>query len=110
MFVPDATHEQVEWFDALLRAAVRSRDVRRLQHAASIVDVTPLLPAVRAPTLVLHARHDGVAPFEEGRLLASSIPGARFVALESRNHILLEHEPAWARFRDEFRRFLGADS
>jgi DNA-binding CsgD family transcriptional regulator len=63
---------------------------------------------VQAPTLVLHSRDDAGIPFEEGRLLASLIPGARFVPLASRNHILLEDEPAWLRFRGEVERFLGA--
>ena len=56
------------------------------------------LPQVRAPTLVLHCRNDNVVPFYEGRLFATTIPGARFVPLESRNHILIESEPAWERF------------
>ena len=55
---------------------------------------------MRAPTLVLHARDDEVVPVAEGRLLAGGIPGAEFVELDSRNHILLEHEPAWQRFRE----------
>jgi len=58
------------------------------------------------PTLVLHARDDAVVPFEQGRLLAVSIPGARFVPLEGGNHILLEHEPAWSTFLMELRDFL----
>jgi len=61
---------------------------------------------VRAPTLVLHARNDEVIPIAEGRLLASGIPGAEFVELDSRNHILLEHEPAWQRFREAVLSFL----
>jgi DNA-binding NarL/FixJ family response regulator len=46
-------------------------------------------------------------PFAEGRLLATLIPGARFVAVKSRNHILLADEPAWTQFQDEIRNFLG---
>jgi pimeloyl-ACP methyl ester carboxylesterase len=60
------------------------------------------------PTLVLHARDDRVVPFDQGRLLAMSIPGARFVPLESANHLLAEGEPAWQRFRAEVREFLAA--
>ena len=45
-----------------------------------------------------------------GRQLAALIPGARFVPLESRNHVLLETEPAWSRFRDEVRAFLDSDA
>jgi ATP/maltotriose-dependent transcriptional regulator MalT len=47
--------------------------------------------------------------FEHGRHLASSIRGARLVALESQNHILLEDEPAWPVFLDEVERFLAPD-
>jgi DNA-binding NarL/FixJ family response regulator len=62
---------------------------------------------VRAPTLVLHARNDEVIPVAEGRLIAGGIPGAEFVELDSRNHILLEHEPAWERFKEEVLAFTG---
>jgi pimeloyl-ACP methyl ester carboxylesterase len=71
------------------------------------IDVVDLLPQVKVPTLVLHCRDEVVAPFEEGRLLAASIPGARFVPLEGRNHLLLESEPAWGKFIAEVRNFLG---
>jgi pimeloyl-ACP methyl ester carboxylesterase len=72
-----------------------------------IREVMDVLSAVRAPTLVLHARDDQVCPVAEGRLLASGIPGAEFVELESDNHVLLEHEPAWARFCRTVLEFLG---
>jgi len=68
--------------------------------------VTPLLSQLRVPTLVLHATEDAVVPFAEGRALAAAIPDARFVALESRNHLLLDDEPAWARFLTAVRDFL----
>ena len=58
------------------------------------------------PTLVLHARGDEVVPIAEGRLLASGIPGAEFVELDSRNHVLLEQEPAWQRFQEEVLAFV----
>jgi DNA-binding CsgD family transcriptional regulator len=64
-------------------------------------------PRVHAPTLVMHVREDRVVPVEEGRLLAALIPGARFVVLESANHILLRDEPAWGTFVTELRAFLG---
>ena len=59
------------------------------------------------PTLVLHCRDEAAVPFEEGRRVAAGIPGARFVALEGRNHLIFEHEPAWPRFLEEVRAFLG---
>lgn len=71
------------------------------------MDVRDRLGAVRAPTLVIHGRDDQVCPIAEGRLLASGIPGAEFVELESRNHVLLEQEPAWPRFCETVLDFLG---
>ena len=70
------------------------------------MDITASLGEVRTPTLVLHARSDEVVPIAEGRLLASGIPGAEFVELDSRNHVLLEHEPAWQRFCEAVLAFL----
>ena len=39
--------------------------------------------------------------------MAAMSPGGRFVALEGRNHMTLENEPAWPRFLEEVRNFLG---
>ena len=76
------------------------------------IEVSDLLPRVTVPTLVLHCREDGIVPFDEGRRMAAMIPGARFVPLDGRNHLILEDEPAWPRFLAEVRSFLaeGADS
>jgi len=79
----------------------------RLLEARAQADISDLLPQVRVPTLVLHARHDEVIPFWEGRNLASEIPGAAFVELESRNHVLLAHEPAWQAFQQAVLEFTG---
>jgi DNA-binding NarL/FixJ family response regulator len=78
----------------------------RIQESRGDIDLTPDLGRVKTPTLVLHARDDAVIPVAEGRLLASGIPGAEFVELDSRNHILLEREPAWQRFQDAVLAFL----
>jgi pimeloyl-ACP methyl ester carboxylesterase len=71
--------------------------------------VRDLLEKVSAPTLVLHARGDIVAPLETGRQLASGIPGAKFVAFEGKNHILQEGEPGFERFFEELSLFLNED-
>lgn len=65
-----------------------------------------LAAQLAVPTLVLHARGDARVPFEEGRRLAALIPGARFVPLQSDNHVLLESEPAWGQFLAELNGFL----
>ena len=70
------------------------------------IDVSHLLPHVACPTLVMHASREVRAPFEQGRRLAAGIPHARFVPLESNNHLLLESEPAWAQWAEEVEAFL----
>ena len=45
-------------------------------------------------------------PYEEGRRLAAAIPNARFVTLESENHVPLPDEPAWPQFIAEIEAFL----
>jgi pimeloyl-ACP methyl ester carboxylesterase/DNA-binding CsgD family transcriptional regulator len=99
-FVPEGTPEQIEWFNALCRRSTSPAMAAALLESRASVDVTPLLRRVRVPTLVLHGRHDAVTPISEGRLLATEIPDARFVELDSRNHVLLEPEPAWLRFQE----------
>ena len=109
-FLPEGTPEQTAWFSELQRVTTTPQIAVRLRATAGNINVTDLAPQVRAPTLVLHATGDAAVPFEQGRLIAARIPGARFVSLESRNHILLEDEPAWARFTDEVRRFLAEET
>jgi class 3 adenylate cyclase len=104
--MPEATAEQMRWFNDLARVSTSPENAIRLMTEMSQIDVVDLLPQVTAPTLVLHAQHDAGVPFEWGRELAASIPGARFVSLESRNHFLLECDPAWKTFLTEVRRFL----
>jgi len=105
-YIPGGTHEQLQWFNELCRKTTPGDMAARIQESRGTLDITADLGRVRTPTLILHARDDEVIPIEEGRLLASSIPGAEFVELDSRNHILLEHEPAWKRFCDAVLAFL----
>ena len=77
------------------------------EKGMSTIEVIELLPQVSVPTLVLHCREDGIVPFDEGRRMAAMIPGARFVPLDGRNHLILEAEPAWPRFLEEVRGFLA---
>jgi pimeloyl-ACP methyl ester carboxylesterase/DNA-binding CsgD family transcriptional regulator len=107
LFMPDATPEQMEWFDELQRVTADPETAARIRRARNYDDVTEEATRVACPTLVIHPRDDALVPFAEGRLLATLIPGARFVALESRNHILLADELAWAEFRTEVRNFLS---
>jgi pimeloyl-ACP methyl ester carboxylesterase/DNA-binding CsgD family transcriptional regulator len=107
LFIPGATEEQVRWFDDLQRMSTSTENAVRMWVERAKVDVSPLLGQVRAPTLVFHAQKDQAISFGAGRRVARGIPGARFVPLESGNHILLSDEPAWDRFVEEVRDFLA---
>ncbi|MGH9347797.1 MAG: alpha/beta fold hydrolase [Vicinamibacterales bacterium] len=105
-FIPGGSHEQLQWFNDLCLRTTSGDVIANLLEARAVVDISASLGEVRTPTLVLHARNDEVIPIAEGRLIASGVPGAEFVELDSRNHILLEHEPAWQRFREAVLAFL----
>lgn len=107
--MPDATGEQARAFNELMRHTTTPANAAKLLRAHwTEVDNRAVGPQIKCPTLVLHAREDARIPFEEGRSLAAIIPGARFVPLESRNHILVEGEPAWQQLVAELNDFLPA--
>jgi class 3 adenylate cyclase/pimeloyl-ACP methyl ester carboxylesterase len=105
-FIPGANKEQADWFNEFQRISSSPADAARNLLANGEADVTALLPQVKVPTLVMHARNDARVPFESGRRMAAGIPGARFVPLESQNHIMLEGEPALGRFLEELKAFI----
>jgi DNA-binding CsgD family transcriptional regulator len=107
LFLPHGTPEQLAWYDELLRTTTSADAAVRLFKARGAVDVAGTAPRVGTRTLVIHARGDRVVPVEEGRLLATLIPDARLVVLDSANHILLDDEPAWEQFVSALRGFLG---
>jgi pimeloyl-ACP methyl ester carboxylesterase/DNA-binding CsgD family transcriptional regulator len=106
-FIPDGTDEQICWFNELCAKTTLPEIGARLIALRAEVDVCNLLPRVSVPTLVLHGSRDEVVPLSEGKRLARGIPDATFVQLDSRNHILLEHEPAWQRFQEAVLEFTG---
>jgi pimeloyl-ACP methyl ester carboxylesterase/DNA-binding CsgD family transcriptional regulator len=106
-FIPDGTREQHQYFNDLERISASPENAATIVETLYGLDVSVEAASLRVPTLVMHSRDDARVPFEEGRQLAALIPSARFVPLEGRNHVLLPGEPAWARFLDEFRGFLG---
>lgn len=110
MFLPRGTEEQLQWYDELCARSTSPEMAARLMRAQSQADFSDLPARVSVPTLVLHAREDAVVPFSEGVSIAAGIPGAEFVQLESGNHILLEDEPAWDRFRQAVLEFTGRPS
>ena len=113
-FQPDGGIEHLRSWCALQRQATTARNAVALTRIMFDIDVTEAARDIACPTLVAHARDDAVVPIAEGRLLAGLIPGASFVELESRNHFMLDKEPAWGTFLDALGDFLprgdGADA
>ena len=105
-FIPGGNLEELASFSELQRRSCSPENAVRIIRSTFDIDVTASAPRVRCPTLLLHARGDRRAPFEEGRILASLIPGSRLVPLETDNHILLKREPSFQRFFEELRAFV----
>lgn len=107
---PGAPPEVMHWLNELQRVSTSPDNAARVQQAIADFDVTALLPKLAMPTLVLHSRDDGAVPLELGLMLARAIPNARFVEIDSRNHLPLASEPAWQRYVEEICAFLAAHS
>jgi DNA-binding winged helix-turn-helix (wHTH) protein/pimeloyl-ACP methyl ester carboxylesterase len=95
LMMPSASEDDTRWLIELQRVSASRRNVSLFRAAFAVIDVERLLSRVRVPTLVVHCRGDQMVPFEEGRRLAVSIPGAQFLPLDSDSHLVLENEPAW---------------
>ena len=108
LFMPGGTREQIESLAELQRSTTTASNAAALRAAVDGFDVTALLAGITVPTLVLHAKNDGVQPLDQGRRLATAIPGAEFVMLESANHVLAPEEPAWEALYGAIERFLPA--
>ncbi len=109
-FIPGATMEQVNSLSELQRKSASPENAVRIIRGFFNIDVQEVAARVGCPTLILHGRDDRRSPLEEGRILTSLIPGATLVLLETENHILLAHEPAFRQFFDELRAFLAPQS
>jgi pimeloyl-ACP methyl ester carboxylesterase/DNA-binding CsgD family transcriptional regulator len=105
--IPGATEEQMGWLDELQRRSVSAEVAVEARRQRGRANAAHLLPGLDVPTLVLHSLGDRMNPFVYARFLATELPDARLVALESDNHIVLEDEPAWPVFLREVSEFLG---
>ena len=106
--MPDASTEQSQSFQDLVHQTTSLANNDAMRRTFSRIDVQEIVPKIRCPALVLHSRGNAVIPFEQGRSVAGLIPGPRFVPLESRNHVLLDTEPAWQQFIEALDDFLPA--
>jgi pimeloyl-ACP methyl ester carboxylesterase/DNA-binding CsgD family transcriptional regulator len=109
-FMPDAPLDKLRAMSELMRVSASAENGVRIMRAFFAIDARESAKRVCCPALFLHGREDVRAPFEEGRLFAGLVPGARLVPLATRNHVLLTDEPAWKTFVGELRAFLGSDA
>ena len=109
IFIPDATEEQMRWFDDLQRMSTSPANALASRIARQQVDIANDLSRITAPTLILQSEGDRSTTFDNAVDVSAAIPGARLVPLDSRNHILLADEPAWSTFVTEVAAFLERD-
>jgi pimeloyl-ACP methyl ester carboxylesterase/DNA-binding CsgD family transcriptional regulator len=109
IYIPSGGEQQKRWYDDMQQASSTGEVAAVLWRSRTNTDISDTARRITQPALVLHARHDRAVPYEEGRRLASLLPQARFVTLETDNHILQEDEPAWELFLSQVRAFLGDD-
>ena len=97
MFMPDATKAEMQWFNEFQKLCGPAENIAQFRALFDDIDVSNLLTEISLPTLVLHSDRDAVAPLSEGKILASQIPDASFVQLDSPNHLLFSSEPDFER-------------
>ncbi|HEX6879602.1 MAG TPA: alpha/beta fold hydrolase [Terriglobales bacterium] len=107
LFMPDASSEQIDWFNELQRVTTSPENAVQLLDEGGKINIVDQLPKVNCPTIVFHSRDDAAVPASEGRMLAARIAGAKFVELPSRNHLVIPPEPAWDIFVRNLSSFLG---
>lgn len=104
-FMPDAPIEAIRGFNDFMPLTASPKTAAALFERNGLIDVQEEARRVRCPTLVVHGRGDLRIPIEEGRFAASLIPGARFMTLETRNHLMMRDERAWQEFLDALAEF-----
>ncbi|HWR15758.1 MAG TPA: alpha/beta fold hydrolase [Terriglobales bacterium] len=107
LFMPDASPAEMNWMNELQRITSSPENAVRMLSEFPKINILDQLPNVCCPTLVMHSRDDAAVPVNEGRLIASRIRGARFVELQSRNHLVSPGDPAWGDYIREVAGFLG---
>ncbi|HUR81163.1 MAG TPA: alpha/beta fold hydrolase [Thermoanaerobaculia bacterium] len=76
-----------EWWATYLRMGASPGAALALTQMNAEIDVRPVLPSIRVPTLVIHRAGDRCLKVEEGRYVASRIPGSKYVELPGADHL-----------------------
>ena len=106
LYTPDASQEEADDFNEFQKKCAPAENIARFLEVYDDIDITVLLDRVVVPTLVIHCVGDSVSPYSQGKLLASSIPGASFVSLHSNDHLLSDTDPEFPRLLHKMREFL----
>ena len=106
LYLPDANDEQIKWWTDMQRTATSPENAVSLRETIDDLDVSERLAEVQTPTLIVHSEREAVAPMSEARFMAARIANAKFVALDSANHLVLYQEPEWQRAVSEIEAFL----
>jgi len=106
-FMPDADKELQHSLNETQRLAAAPEMAERFLISNADADVSALLPAIECPTLVLSPTGDLRVPFPLGQEMAAGIKGAKFVPLDTRNHMLVPSEPASHAMNNAIADFLG---
>ena len=109
LFMPDASREESDWFNNFQKTCGPAENIARFRALFDDIDVANLLADINIPTIVIQCVGDAVAPLSEGKLIASQIPGARLVTLNSNNHMVFENEPGFRRFLDAVDDFMKSN-
>jgi pimeloyl-ACP methyl ester carboxylesterase/DNA-binding CsgD family transcriptional regulator len=106
IFVPEPSPAEVEQFTRLQRASASANVAAELLASYYRTDVRSLLPAITAPTVVLHRQGDPATRFRLGREVASLVPGSTLIPLSGSSHLFYHGD--WTEVLDAMLGFLGA--
>ena len=108
LIFPNATPEQARSLNELQRMSCSPQQAAHIVSSFNEIDASECLPKIACPALVLHPRGDMCSPFDEGVFIASQIPGARLVPLETASHVPTPGEPSFERVIEEIEAFVPA--
>lgn len=107
-FMPQANEAEVAWFSNFQREATTAENASRFIEAFGEIDVRDRLQQIRAPTLIMHSKGDEIVSLAQARELASHIPNAKFISLDSNHHFVIDREPAMMQMIRSLIEFIGS--
>ena len=106
--IPDSNQAEKDSFDQLMQLSTSAEKAAAISRVNAQIDVTNRLGQITLPTLIMHSRGDQRVPMDQSQIMADKMPNARFVPLDSKNHLILEQDAGWPVFQQEVSKFLAA--